>query len=274
MQNFLDKSGGVTLISGPCALESYENAVSIASKMKAITEKLGIRYYFKASVDKANRTSAHHYRGLGFEEGLAVLAAVKKDAAVSVVTDIHEPWQAERAAQVADMIQIPAFLCRQTDLLRAAAETGKPLNIKKAQFMSPEEMGKVAEKVVSLGGDKIILCERGNAFGYNSLVVDMTGLVRLQKLGYPVAFDATHSTQISGGGVHTSNSGAAEFAPHLAKAAMATGAVDVLFIETHQEPASALCDGSCMVKLSDMEEILEKCVQIFKIVRSLSHACP
>ena len=267
MKNYLQNNGRLSLIAGPCALESYENAFEIAKTLKLITEQLKIDFYFKVSIDKANRTSAAHYRGLGIEKGLEVLAQVKKDAEVRVVTDTHEPWQARKIAEVADIVQIPAFLCRQTDLLKAAAETGKIINVKKAQFMSPEEMGKVAEKLCYFGNDKIILCERGNAFGYNNLIVDMTGLVRLKKHGFPVAFDATHSVQISGGGENVSNSGASEYVPYLAKAALATGAVDVLFMETHNDPKNALCDGSCMVELSKMEGLLKKCVQIFELCR-------
>ncbi len=267
MNDFLNSGGMLSLIAGPCALESYENAFAVAHALKALANRLGIHYYFKVSVDKANRTSAKHYRGLGFEEGLRVLASIKKDAGVRVVTDIHEPWQAGRIAEVADIIQIPAFLSRQTDLLRAAAETGRILNVKKAQFMSPEEMGKVADKIKHFGNEMIILCERGNAFGYNNLIVDMTGLVRLKKHGYPVAFDATHSVQISGGGTGNSNSGASEFVPYLAQAALATGAVDILFMEIHPDPPRALCDGSCMLRLDDVEPVLTKCKKIFELCR-------
>ncbi|MDR1581356.1 MAG: 3-deoxy-8-phosphooctulonate synthase [Synergistaceae bacterium] len=267
MINFLNGGTRLSLIAGPCALESYENAVGIAARLKEIAARLNVDYYFKVSIDKANRTSAAHYRGLGFDNGLKVLGMIKNDAGVRVVTDIHEPWQADKTAEIADIIQIPAFLCRQTDLLKAAAETGKIVNVKKAQFMSPEEMGKVAEKILHFGNDRIILCERGNAFGYSNLVVDMTGLVRLKKHGYPVAFDATHSVQISGGGANRTNSGASEYVPYLAKAAIATGAVDVLFIETHDEPEKALCDGSCMLDLSKAEALLGKCVRLFELCR-------
>ena len=274
MQNFLNNNGLLTLIAGPCALESYENALGIAKTLKSIAERLKIDYYFKVSIDKANRTSATHYRGLGFEKGVEVLAQIKNEANVRVVTDIHEPWQAQKIAEVADIIQVPAFLCRQTDLLKAAAETGKIINVKKAQFMNPDEMGKIAEKLLYFGNDKILLCERGNAFGYNNLIVDMTGLVRMKKHGYPVVFDATHSVQISGGGLKVSNSGASEYVPYLAKAALATGAVDVLFMETHNDPKNALCDGSCMVELSKMEKLLEKCIQIFELCKEDANVCP
>ena len=267
MDNFLNNKGQLSLIAGPCALESYENIIFIAKTLKAITERLNIDYYCKVSIDKANRSGAFHYRGPGFEEGIRIIHRIKNDAAVRIVSDVHEPWQAGRIAEIADVIQIPAFLCRQTDLLKAAAETGRILNVKKAQFMSPEEMGKAAEKLIDFGNDRLILCERGNAFGYNNLVVDMTGLVRLKKYGYPVAFDATHSVQISGGGANVSNSGASEYVPHLAKAAIATGVVDVLFMETHDDPKNALCDGSCMIELSKIEELLGKCVRIFELCK-------
>ena len=274
MNSFLlHNSSCLSLIAGPCALESYENAIMIAKALNSISDRLKINYYFKVSIDKANRTSATHYRGLGFEHGLEVLAQIKKDASVRVVTDVHEPWQAERIAEVADIVQIPAFLCRQTDLLKAVAETGKIVNVKKAQFMSPEEMGKVADKLVYYGNNRIILCERGNAFGYNNLVVDMAGLVRLKKHGYPVAFDATHSVQISGGGESVTNSGASEYVPYLAKAALATGVVDVLFLETHNDPINALCDGSCMIDLSQIEELLSKCVQIHTLCKGDHDVC-
>jgi 2-dehydro-3-deoxyphosphooctonate aldolase (KDO 8-P synthase) len=265
--DFLGSSGSLSLIAGPCALESYENAAGIARALKGIAAKLDINYYFKVSIDKANRTAATHYRGLGFDKGLEALAKLKDEEGVRLVTDIHEPWQAEKAAAVADIIQIPAFLCRQTDLLAAAAYTGKIINVKKAQFMSPEEMGKVADKLRHFGADKILLCERGNAFGYNNLVVDMAGLARLKQHGCPVVFDATHSVQISGGGAALSNGGASEHVPCLARAAVATGAVDVLFVETHNDPPNALCDASCMLELSAVEGLLRQCIQIFGICR-------
>jgi len=263
----LNNNGRLTLIAGPCAMEGYEICAEVALTLKNICAQLNIDFYFKCSIDKANRTSVNKYRGLGFERGLEVLANIKKDVGVRVVTDIHEPQQASTIAEIADIIQIPAFLCRQTDLLGAAAKTGKIINVKKAQFMSPEEMGKVAEKLREFGNEKILLCERGTAFGYHNLIVDMTGLPRLKKYGYPVVFDATHSVQISGIGDTVSNSGASEFMPTLAKAAIATGSVDVLFMEVHPKPFEALCDGSCMLKLSDAEILLKKLVEIFKLCR-------
>jgi 2-dehydro-3-deoxyphosphooctonate aldolase (KDO 8-P synthase) len=248
-------------------IESYENAANIAREVKSIANQLGIGYYFKASVDKANRTSVENYRGPGFEKGLDILARIKEEIGVSVATDIHEPWQASVAARVVDIIQIPAFLCRQTDLLAAAAKTKKIINVKKAQFMSPEEMGRVAGKLEYFGNDNILLCERGTCFGYNNQIVDMTGLVRLRQHGYPVVFDATHSVQISGGGVGYANSGASRYVPYLAKAAIATGQVDALFLETHDEPEKALCDGSCMIRLDSLPGLLQQLVKIYDICK-------
>ena len=269
MNPFLDKSK-FFLIAGPCALESEENVRMLAGKIKEITDKLGINYCFKVSWDKANRTVATKYRGVGLEAAIHILKRLKAEIGVSIATDIHEPWQAERIADVADIIQIPAFLCRQTDLLKAAAETGKVINIKKGQFLSPEEMVNVAGKFEYYGNKNIMLCERGNCFGYNSLVVDMAGLVRMKKLGYPVVFDATHSVQISGGGEHFGNSGKREFVPYLARAAMATGVVDGLFMEVHDDPDKALCDGDCMLKLDYLEKLLLELLEI-RAVQSKYH---
>ena len=256
-----------TLIAGPCVIESEEHCLKMSREIKRITKKLDIDYYFKASWDKANRTSATKYRGPGFEEGLRILSRVKEEVGVKVVTDIHEPWQAKPIAEVVDIVQIPAFLCRQTDLLKAAAETHKIVNVKKAQFMSPEEMKNVVGKLKYFGAKEIMLCERGTCFGYNDLVVDMTGLVRMRRIGYPVVFDATHSVQISGGGIDHGNSGRSEYVPYLAKAAVATGVIDTLFMEVHDEPEKALCDGSCMLKLADLEHLLVKIKQIWEIAK-------
>ncbi len=253
------------LIAGPCALESEENVMYLAENIKKITDKLGISYCFKVSWDKANRTSATKYRGLGLEDGIRILQRAKSELGVSIATDIHEAWQAELISSVADIIQIPAFLCRQTDLIGAAAKTGKVINIKKAQFLSPEEMGNVIEKFEYFGNKNLMLCERGTAFGYNNLVVDMTGLVRMKKLGYPVVFDATHSVQISGGGEHFGNSGKREYVPYLARAAMATGAIDGLFMEVHNDPDHAKCDGSCMLHLDKLEQLLCQLLEIREI---------
>lgn len=253
------------LIAGPCALESEENVMYLAEKVSEIAKKLDINYCFKVSWDKANRTAVENYRGLGLEEGIRILKRAKKELGVDIATDIHEAWQAKPVSEVTDIIQIPAFLCRQTDLIRAAAETGKLINIKKAQFLSPEEMGRVLKKFEYFGNENLMLCERGTCFGYNNLVVDMTGLVRMKKMGYPVVFDATHSVQISGGGIDFGNSGKREYVPYLARAAMATGAIDGLFMEVHNDPDNAKCDGSCMLRLDMLEETLKQLIEIREV---------
>lgn len=252
------------LIAGPCAIESEEMAMDIAEKMKAITDKLGIDYTFKGSFDKANRTSIHSKRGLGIDEGLRILQKVRDTYKIPVATDIHESWQAEPVGKVVDIVQIPAFLCRQTDLLIAAAKTGKCINIKKAQFLAPWDMKNCLQKVVESGNSNVMLCERGTSFGYNTLVVDMTGLVEMKKFGYPVIFDATHSVQ-KPGGKGDATGGNREYVEYLAKAAIAVG-VDGLFIETHQNPDEAWSDGPNMVKLDDMEELLTKLVKVYEAV--------
>ena len=253
------------LIAGPCAIESEEMAMDIAEKMKAITDKLGIDYTFKGSFDKANRTSIHSKRGLGIDEGLRILQKVKDTYNIPVATDIHESWQAEPVGKVVDIIQIPAFLCRQTDLLVAAAKTGKCINIKKAQFLAPWDMKNCLQKVVESGNSNVMLCERGTSFGYNTLVVDMTGLIEMKKFGYPVIFDATHSVQ-KPGGKGDATGGNREYVEYLAKAAIAVG-VDGLFMETHQNPDEAWSDGPNMVKLDDMEELLTKLVKVYEAVQ-------
>lgn len=252
------------LIAGPCAIESEEMAMDIAEKMKAITDKLGIDYTFKGSFDKANRTSIHSKRGLGIDEGLRILQKVRNTYNIPVATDIHESWQAEPVGKVVDIVQIPAFLCRQTDLLVAAAKTGKCINIKKAQFLAPWDMKNCLQKVVESGNSNVMLCERGTSFGYNTLVVDMTGLIEMKKFGYPVIFDATHSVQ-KPGGKGDATGGNREYVEYLAKAAIAVG-VDGLFMETHQNPDEAWSDGPNMVKLDDMEELLTKLVKVYEAV--------
>ena len=253
------------LIAGPCAIESEEMAMDIAEKMKAITDKLRIDYTFKGSFDKANRTSIHSKRGLGIDEGLRILQKVKNTYNIPVATDIHESWQAEPVGKVVDIVQIPAFRCRQTDLLVSAAKTGKCINIKKAQFLAPWDMKNCLQKVVESGNSNVMLCERGTSFGYNTLVVDMTGLVEMKKFGYPVIFDATHSVQ-KPGGKGDATGGNREYVEYLAKAAIAVG-VDGLFMETHQNPDEAWSDGPNMVKLDDMEELLTKLVKVYEAVQ-------
>ena len=253
-----------TLIAGPCAMESEEICMQTATEIKRITDKLGIPYVYKTSFDKANRTSISSYRGLGMEEGLRILQKVKDEVGVKVTTDIHESWQAEPFAKVVDILQIPAFLCRQTDLLVAAARTGKTVNVKKAQFLAPWDMKNVVGKLEDSGCKDIMVCERGTTFGYNNFVVDMTSLVEMKSFGYPVVFDATHSVQ-KPGGKGTSSDGNREFVEYLAKAAIAVG-VDALFMEVHPDPDNAKCDGPNMVKLSDLEGLLTKLVDIYNAI--------
>lgn len=254
------------LIAGPCVIETEEQVMKIAKTMKEITDNLGIEYIFKASFDKANRTSRDSFRGVGIENGLEILSKVKKKYNLKVISDIHESYQAEIVAEVVDVIQIPAFLCRQTDLLVAAAKTGKTINVKKAQFLAPWDMKYVIDKIESVGNKDIMLCERGTCFGYNNLVVDMTGIIEMKKFGYPVVFDATHSVQKPGGKGGTSG-GNREYVEYLAKAAIAIG-VDAIFLETHPDPDNAFSDGPNMVKLSDMEELLIGLKRIYEAVNN------
>lgn len=252
------------LIAGPCVIESEENAMLIAKKVREIASRVDLDYYFKASFDKANRTSISAYRGPGIEEGIRILKKVKKTYELKICTDIHEPWQAEKVAEVADIIQIPAFLCRQTDLLVAAAKTGKIINVKKAQFLAPWDMSNVVKKLEESGNRNIMLCERGTSFGYNTLVVDMTSLIEMKKLGYPVVMDATHSVQ-KPGGKGTATGGNREYVEPLAKAAVAIG-VDALFFEVHPDPDNALSDGPNMVKLNEFEELLSRVIKVYDAV--------
>lgn len=253
------------LIAGPCVIESQKMILSIAEQMKEITGELGIPYTFKASFDKANRTSISSFRGPGIERGLEILQKVKDVYHLPICTDIHEPWQAEQAAKVCDILQIPAFLCRQTDLLVAAAKTGKCINIKKAQFLAPWDMKNCLEKVRQSGNDNVMLCERGSTFGYNTLVVDMTGLRVMKEMGVPVIFDATHSVQKPGGnGISTG--GNRQYVEYLAKAAIAVG-VDGLFMETHPDPDNAKSDGPNMVPLGEMKELLVKLKKVYEAVQ-------
>lgn len=254
------------LIAGPCVIESEENVMLVAKKIKEITDKLDIPFVFKSSFDKANRTSINSFRGPGLEEGLRILNKVKTELNLKVTTDIHEPYQAEEVAKVVDIIQIPAFLCRQTDLLVAAAKTGKTVNVKKAQFLAPWDMKNVVGKLEESGNRDIMLCERGTSFGYNNLVVDMTGLVEMKKFGYPVVFDATHSVQKPGGKGNCTG-GNREYVEYLAKAAIAVGA-DAIFMEVHPDPDNALSDGTNMVKLDELEEILVKLKKVYQAVHN------
>lgn len=248
------------LIGGPCVLESEGMARKVAETMLEICERLGISYVFKASFDKANRTSLSSFRGPGIEKGLSILARLRQDLQLPVISDIHDVGQVETAAEVLDIIQIPAFLCRQTDLLTAAAETGKTINVKKGQFVSPWDMKNVVDKMRGVGGKKIILVERGASFGYNNLVVDMRSLPIMRSLGCPVIYDATHSVQLPGGSGGTSG-GQRQFIEPLTRAATAAG-IDGLFMEIHPDPDNALCDGPNSIPLNEVEGLLEKIIRI------------
>jgi len=252
------------LIAGPCVIENEEMVLEVAKEVKNITDELGIEYVFKASFDKANRTSIYSYRGPGMEEGLRILEKVKDTYGLKVVTDIHEPYQAEPVSKVADILQIPAFLCRQTDLLVAAAKTGKEINVKKAQFLAPWDMKNVVNKIEECGNRNINLTERGTTFGYNNLVVDMTAIIEMKKFGYPVIFDATHSVQ-KPGGKGDATGGNREYVEYLAKAAIAVGA-DGVFLEVHPDPDNAKSDGPNMVPLKDLRSLLIKLVDIYNAV--------
>lgn len=252
------------LIAGPCALESEELARKVAAEMQEICARLGISYVFKASFDKANRTSLESYRGPGLEEGLAILARIREELQVPVISDIHDVSQVALAAEVLDIIQIPAFLCRQTDLLIAAAKTDKPINLKKGQFVSPWDMENGVNKLRGAGGTKTMLVERGACFGYNNLVVDMRSLPVMRGFGCPVIYDATHSVQLPGGSGGSSD-GQREFIAPLSRAAVAAG-IDGLFMEVHPDPDKALCDGPNSMPLDSIETLLKQLVRVHQAV--------
>jgi 2-dehydro-3-deoxyphosphooctonate aldolase (KDO 8-P synthase) len=243
------------VIAGPCSIESEALCLNVARRLKTVCAKLGLPYIFKASFDKANRTSGKSFRGVGLEAGLEILARVRLKVGVPILTDVHNETQATIAGEVVDVLQIPAFLCRQTDIIEAAVLTGAIVNIKKGQFLSPAEMGQVVKKAVEFGGKRLIVTERGTTFGYNNLVSDMRSIPILRRSGFPVVFDATHSVQLPGGGGDKS-AGQREFAPVLAKCAVVAGANGV-FIETHPDPDRALSDGPNMVPLADMPALLK-----------------
>lgn len=256
----------LTILAGPCAMESKDILFSSAEALKKITDDIGVNFVFKCSYDKANRTSLTSYRGLGIEKGLELLAAAKKAFDVPIVTDIHSVEQAPLAAEVADIIQIPAFLCRQTDLLVAAAKTGKIVNIKKGQFLSPYQMKSIAKKVSDSGNSDIVITDRGVSFGYNNLVSDMRTVPIIHELGYPLIFDATHSVQLPGGG-GTYTSGERKFVSTLAKSATAAGA-DGLFFEVHPNPDEALCDGPNQINFEMARNLIGTCNDIFNLLRN------
>jgi 2-dehydro-3-deoxyphosphooctonate aldolase (KDO 8-P synthase) len=260
----IGKGQPLALIAGPCVIENRDTTLQIAIELAEICSRLSMPLIFKASFDKANRSSVDSFRGPGIEAGLEILAEVKNETGLPLVTDIHMPSQAAQAAETVDIIQIPAFLCRQTDLLIAAGKTGKPVNIKKGQFVAPHNMKQAVEKIHSTGNHTVMLTERGTAFGYNNLVVDLRGLALMNDIGVPVVFDATHSVQIPGGQGHTSG-GERRFVPLLARAAVAAG-VDAVFMEVHHSPENALCDGPNSWPLADFEKLVSELLAIERAV--------
>lgn len=265
LKNFEIGADKLTILAGPCVIETWDILAKTAEGLKEIAQKLDINFVFKSSFDKANRSSLDAYRGPGLEKGLEMLAKIKKDFDLPIVTDIHNCEQAKVVAEVADILQIPAFLCRQTDLLVAAAKTGKIVNIKKGQFLAPEQMAPLAKKVSDSGNDNILLTDRGTTFGYNNLVSDFRAIPIMREIGYPVIFDATHSVQLPGA-QGTCSGGDRRFVPVLSKSAVAAGA-DGLFFEVHPDPDNALCDGPNMIALKDAEALFKVCKGIFEIVR-------
>ena len=257
-----------TLIAGPCAMESRDHAIMMSEEIKKVTDKLGINLIYKSSFDKANRTSMGSARGMGLEAAMPVFAEVKEKLGVPVITDVHTAEQCAQVADTIDVLQIPAFLCRQTDLLVAAAKTGKAINVKKGQFLAPWDMKNVAAKIAESGNDNIMLCERGASFGYNTLVSDMRSLPIMAQTGYPVVYDATHSVQQPGGQGGTSG-GDRTMVPYLARAALATGCVGAVFMEVHNDPDSAPSDGPNMVILDQLESILKPMMDIDAIAKAI-----
>ncbi len=261
----------LALIAGPCVIESEEHTLALARAIAQIAAQTGVSCIFKASYDKANRSSIHSYRGPGLERGLEILARVRLEVKLPILTDVHTEEQAARAAEVVDALQIPAFLCRQTDLLLAAARTGKPVNVKKGQFMAPWDMRNVCEKIASAGNKQILLTERGVSFGYNNLVSDMRSLVIMRDFGYPVIFDATHSVQLPGG-LGTATGGQRDFIFPLVRAAAAVG-IDALFVETHDQPEKALSDGPNAVPLSHLRELVLQAKELDEWLRKTTARC-
>ena len=265
---FGDKETPFVLLSGPCALEGRDRVLRIAEGIKKITDKLGIPYVFKASYDKANRSSIESYRGPGLEDGLELLSEVKERFDLPLLSDVHTVEQAEIAGEVLDIVQVPAFLSRQTDLVVAAGETDKIVNVKKGQFLAPWDIDQVVKKIESTGNERIILTERGASFGYNNLVVDMRSIPRMKETGYPVVFDATHSVQLPGGQGNKSG-GEREYVPHLTRAACGVG-IDALFMEVHDNPEVAKSDSSTMIPLDKLEDILKQSLAIDQVVKGRS----
>ena len=258
----------MTLIAGPCVVESELTIMLCAEKLKNLSERLGVNFIFKASVDKANRTRSSSFRGLGIDEGLKILEKAKKSFGVPIITDIHDTKMVDQVADVVDLLQIPAFLCRQTDLIEKASQTGLPVNIKKGQFLSPQDMRNVLDKAKSQGNEDIMLCERGNSFGYNNLVVDYRGLAIMKSFGCPVILDATHSVQLPGGEGGKSG-GERQYAPVLAKAALTIGIAGI-FAETHPNPDEALSDGPNSIPLNRMEAVVKQWLRIDRLAKEES----
>ena len=253
------------LIAGPCSIESKDHAINHAGIINEISKKLSINFVYKSSFDKANRSSKNSKRGVGIEQGLEILSSVKETFNIPILTDVHEPFQCKDVAKIVDIIQIPAFLCRQTDLLTAAAETNKIINIKKGQFLAPWDMKNVLEKILDVGNKNVLLTERGTFFGYNTLVSDMRAIPQMSEFGYPIVFDATHSVQ-QPGGLGSTSGGQREFVPILSRAAVSIG-ISGLFIEVHEDPDKAPSDGQNMLKLSGLESLLIKLIEIDRIVK-------
>ena len=257
--------GSLTFIAGPCVIESRKMAFDLAARLVEVANELSVNFVFKASFDKANRTSVDAFRGPGIDKGLEILAEVRQTFGVPVLTDVHEPWQCRPVAEVCDVLQIPAFLARQTDLVVAAGETGAVVNVKKGQFMAPEDMAPVVRKIESTGNRRIVLCERGASFGYRNLVADMRSLLIMRELGYPVVMDATHAVQRPGG-LGTGSGGDGKYAPALARAAVATG-VDGVFMETHLNPKVAKSDAANAIRFADVEKLWKTLLAIHRVVR-------
>ncbi len=259
------REGDLFLIAGPCVIESERHALMMAHSIARIADRLDVPYVFKASYDKANRSSARSFRGIGMDEGLRILQRVKDDVGVPVITDIHETEHVAAVAEVADILQIPAFLCRQTDLLQAAAESGRVVNVKKGQFLAPWDVANIIEKLEATSNRQIMLTERGTSFGYNNLVVDMRSFPIMRGFGYPVVFDVTHSVQLPGG-LGDATDGQAEYIEHLARAGVACG-IDGLFMEVHDNPPHALSDATTQFALEKLEPLLETLLKIHELVR-------
>ena len=254
------------LIAGPCSIESKDHAIDHAGKINEICRQLNLNFVYKSSFDKANRSSSLSSRGVGIDQGLKILSDVKKTFGIPLITDVHESYQCKDVANVVDIIQIPAFLCRQTDLLYAAAETNKIINVKKGQFLAPWDMKNVLNKIVDYGNNQVLLTERGTSFGYNTLVSDMRAIPQMSQFGYPIIFDATHSVQ-QPGGMGTTSGGQREFVPVLARAAISIG-ISGLFVEVHENPDDAPSDGPNMLKISELSALLSKLIQLDKLVKT------